>query len=194
MLEKMGWSEGKGLGKEGNGQLSHVVIKKKDNNLGLGVDDNNVANKHFKHTELIYSDILKQLNNEHSKERDVVEKSIKRKRKVSIDNGDIKKVYKLHKSVKNKNVKNYSSEDLNVILGTPHDLDEDEQLYNNNINNNEIIENKINEDKIEKKNKKHKKDNKKDKDDKHKKEKKNKEKEKEKKHKDKDKKEKKKHE
>eukprot|EP00659_Diplonema_papillatum_P023106 gene23106-35412_t len=36
LLEKMGWSEGKGLGKKENGTTEHVRVKAKDDNSGLG--------------------------------------------------------------------------------------------------------------------------------------------------------------
>jgi Pin2-interacting protein X1 len=38
MLEKMGWSEGKGLGTKEDGQTSHVKMKMKTNTLGVGAD------------------------------------------------------------------------------------------------------------------------------------------------------------
>lgn len=36
MLQKMGWTEGKGLGKHEDGVSEHVKVSKKSNNLGLG--------------------------------------------------------------------------------------------------------------------------------------------------------------
>ncbi|CAN0437122.1 unnamed protein product, partial [Hapterophycus canaliculatus] len=36
MLQKMGWTEGKGLGKHEDGVSEHVKVAKKSNNLGLG--------------------------------------------------------------------------------------------------------------------------------------------------------------
>ena len=36
MLEKMGWTEGKGLGVKEEGDTAHVKIKMKSNNLGIG--------------------------------------------------------------------------------------------------------------------------------------------------------------
>eukprot|EP01051_Picozoa_sp_SAG22_P010169 SAG22_NODE_898_length_6620_cov_13.916884_3_plen_195_part_00 len=38
MLEKMGWSEGKGLGMNEDGETSHIKLKKKSNNLGIGAE------------------------------------------------------------------------------------------------------------------------------------------------------------
>ncbi|RKO90659.1 hypothetical protein BDK51DRAFT_5596, partial [Blyttiomyces helicus] len=36
MMQKMGWSEGKGLGAREDGQTEHVKIKLKEDNLGTG--------------------------------------------------------------------------------------------------------------------------------------------------------------
>ena len=38
MLQKMGWSEGKGLGKSEQGVTSHVRVKKREEAVGLGAD------------------------------------------------------------------------------------------------------------------------------------------------------------
>ena len=35
MLEKMGWADGRGLGKEQRGNVSHVKIKKRKGNVGI---------------------------------------------------------------------------------------------------------------------------------------------------------------
>ncbi|KAJ2157761.1 hypothetical protein GGF46_004273 [Coemansia sp. RSA 552] len=44
MLEKMGWSEGKGLGANEDGQREHVKIKLKTNSHGIGADKKNIRN------------------------------------------------------------------------------------------------------------------------------------------------------
>lgn len=41
MLEKMGWSAGKGLGAKENGIVEHVVAKYKNDEKGLGFEDKN---------------------------------------------------------------------------------------------------------------------------------------------------------
>lgn len=41
MLERMGWSEGKGLGLKENGIVEHVVAKYKNDDNGLGFEDRN---------------------------------------------------------------------------------------------------------------------------------------------------------
>lgn len=38
-LEKMGWSEGTGLGKKRDGRTSHILVKRRKDNLGLGGSD-----------------------------------------------------------------------------------------------------------------------------------------------------------
>ncbi|XP_043076433.1 PIN2/TERF1-interacting telomerase inhibitor 1 [Puntigrus tetrazona] len=44
MLERMGWSKGKGLGRSEQGATEHVKVKVKNNNLGLGTAVNNEDN------------------------------------------------------------------------------------------------------------------------------------------------------
>lgn len=91
----MGWEEGKGLGKNNSGQLTHVQVKKKGDTLGLGIDDSNLANNHFLSAATSYTEVLKQLNKKHSEERKMVEESKSKKRKISIDDGEEeKRVYK----------------------------------------------------------------------------------------------------
>merc|ERR1712159_114363 len=36
MMKKMGWEEGKGLGKNNDGITEHVKVKKKDDKIGIG--------------------------------------------------------------------------------------------------------------------------------------------------------------
>ncbi|KAJ3021871.1 PIN2/TERF1-interacting telomerase inhibitor 1 [Thoreauomyces humboldtii] len=44
MMEKMGWAEGKGLGANEDGTKSHVKVRMKENNLGVGADRRTVDN------------------------------------------------------------------------------------------------------------------------------------------------------
>uniref|UniRef100_A0A8C1EQR8 PIN2 (TERF1) interacting telomerase inhibitor 1 n=1 Tax=Cyprinus carpio carpio TaxID=630221 RepID=A0A8C1EQR8_CYPCA len=44
MLERMGWSKGKGLGKSEQGSTEHIKVKVKNNSLGLGTAANNEDN------------------------------------------------------------------------------------------------------------------------------------------------------
>ncbi|KAK2883534.1 hypothetical protein QQF64_016824 [Cirrhinus molitorella] len=63
MLERMGWSKGKGLGKSEQGTTEHIKVKVKNNNLGLGTtvkhDDNWIAHQDD------FSQLLADLNNCH---------------------------------------------------------------------------------------------------------------------------------
>ncbi|KAJ3181002.1 PIN2/TERF1-interacting telomerase inhibitor 1 [Geranomyces variabilis] len=44
MMQKMGWTEGKGLGVNEDGQKEHVKVRLKENNLGLGADRRTIDN------------------------------------------------------------------------------------------------------------------------------------------------------
>ena len=35
MMKLMGWNEGEGLGKEGEGQKTHIQLKRRPDNLGI---------------------------------------------------------------------------------------------------------------------------------------------------------------
>lgn len=57
MLEKMGWKEGKGLGKKEDGKKENIKISKKIDNRGLGKGETvDVSTK-----IILYNDILKKL-------------------------------------------------------------------------------------------------------------------------------------
>jgi Pin2-interacting protein X1 len=62
LLKKMGWSEGKGLGKYEDGTLSHIKVQKKGDVLGLGADKHTAQDWTIHSLE--FSDVLKRLNDE----------------------------------------------------------------------------------------------------------------------------------
>ncbi|PIA14349.1 G-patch-domain-containing protein [Coemansia reversa NRRL 1564] len=62
MLEKMGWSEGKGLGANEDGLKEHVKIKLKTNNHGIGADKKTIRN--WLANADGYSELLDRLNTE----------------------------------------------------------------------------------------------------------------------------------
>ncbi|KAJ2802586.1 hypothetical protein H4R20_003224 [Coemansia guatemalensis] len=62
MLEKMGWSEGKGLGAKEDGLKEHVKIKLKTNNHGIGADKKTIRN--WLANADGYSELLDRLNTE----------------------------------------------------------------------------------------------------------------------------------
>ncbi|KAK1795916.1 hypothetical protein P4O66_009026, partial [Electrophorus voltai] len=63
MLERMGWSKGKGLGKSEQGATEHIKVKVKNNNMGLGTtvynEDNWIAHQED------FNQLLAELNNCH---------------------------------------------------------------------------------------------------------------------------------
>ncbi|KAJ2831275.1 hypothetical protein FBU31_002307 [Coemansia sp. 'formosensis'] len=62
MLEKMGWSEGKGLGANEDGMKEHVKIKLKSNNFGIGADRKNIRN--WLENADGFSELLSRLNSD----------------------------------------------------------------------------------------------------------------------------------
>lgn len=75
MMKMMGWKEGEGLGKDGDGQQTHIQMKKRPENQGrdqvhesvrgLGVSENE-NNKVFISTIDNFNDVLQNLKKEHS--------------------------------------------------------------------------------------------------------------------------------
>lgn len=64
MMQKMGWKEDKGLGREENGITNYVKISKRDTGLGLGMDqfqDDNVGSKAWSSTISSYNSVLEVL-------------------------------------------------------------------------------------------------------------------------------------
>merc|ERR1719272_1531129 len=61
MLEKMGWSEGSGLGASMTGRTEHVKVKNKRNNLGIGASQTDV-NFNWLQTQDTFNTLLKDLN------------------------------------------------------------------------------------------------------------------------------------
>eukprot|EP01135_Chromosphaera_perkinsii_P008487 Nk52_evm55s1360 gene=Nk52_evmTU55s1360 len=60
MMEKMGWSKGKGLGVKQQGNTEHIKIQLKDNNLGIGAKRNHSNN--WMENQDAFSDVLAKLN------------------------------------------------------------------------------------------------------------------------------------
>lgn len=60
MLKSMGWSEGQGLGANEAGSLTHIAIKKKVSNAGIG-DQSNTSDNWLKGA-FEYNNLLKRLN------------------------------------------------------------------------------------------------------------------------------------
>lgn len=62
MLVKMGWSAGKGVGKELQGQAAHVKIARRSENLGVGCSLKQAEVQGWSNTAAGFADVLKTLN------------------------------------------------------------------------------------------------------------------------------------
>ncbi|KAI8836762.1 hypothetical protein BJ741DRAFT_708452 [Chytriomyces cf. hyalinus JEL632] len=60
MLKAMGWSSGKGLGKNEDGMAEHVKVSLKSNNLGVGADKKSIDN--WMDNTFAFSSLLENLN------------------------------------------------------------------------------------------------------------------------------------
>lgn len=134
MLMKMGWSAGKGLGRELDGRASHVVIKKRSVNLGIGCDLKQAEVTGWSNTSKGFADVLAELNQAYGSTKE--EKEKKKKAKKEKKDKKAKKAKKAkksssvvekptvvqrrilyHKRLTNKNAKGYSEKDMTAILG-----------------------------------------------------------------------------
>jgi Pin2-interacting protein X1 len=124
LMEKMGWAEGKGLGKNEDGMASHVVVKKRPDQLALGATLDSVGSvgltsavENFnsllaslnakKHDEEISSDVEKQKKKKSKKE--------KKERREKPEKIRVGIAYK--KRLHSKDASKYSADDLAAILG-----------------------------------------------------------------------------
>lgn len=62
MLVKMGWSAGKGVGKDLQGQASHVKIARRSESLGVGCSLKQAEVQGWSNTAAGFADVLKSLN------------------------------------------------------------------------------------------------------------------------------------
>uniref|UniRef100_A0A3Q3E954 PIN2 (TERF1) interacting telomerase inhibitor 1 n=1 Tax=Labrus bergylta TaxID=56723 RepID=A0A3Q3E954_9LABR len=118
MLERMGWSKGKGLGRSEQGSTDHIKVKVKNNNYGLGTsasyEDNWIAHQDD------FNELLAQLNNCHGQNNTTVKElpseeqkgfSLEAKSKTS------KKRVHYMKFTKGKDLSSRTETDLNCIFG-----------------------------------------------------------------------------
>ncbi len=63
MLQKMGWKEGSGLGKNEDGMKTHIHVKKKIDGLGLGADaPDTLGRQGWSDTSKSFGDVLASLS------------------------------------------------------------------------------------------------------------------------------------
>ncbi|XP_041831675.1 PIN2/TERF1-interacting telomerase inhibitor 1 [Melanotaenia boesemani] len=118
MLERMGWTKGKGLGRSEQGSTDHIKVKVKNNSYGLGVNTSHEDNWIAHQDE--FNELLAQLNNHHGQNIDNDSDnppdeskgfSLEEKSKTSR-----KRVHYM-KFTKGKDLSSRSETDLNCIFG-----------------------------------------------------------------------------
>ncbi|GAB9471293.1 Pin2 terf1-interacting telomerase inhibitor 1 [Globisporangium polare] len=144
MLVKMGWAAGKGVGKELQGQATHVKIARRSENLGVGCSLKQAEVQGWSSTATSFADVLKTLNKTYGdksgsdsdsdassttkkrkkakkekKARKSAKKARKSEKKVKEGSSSAKVSHRIvyHKRLRNKNAKGYAAEDMAGILG-----------------------------------------------------------------------------
>ncbi|KAM7173736.1 PIN2/TERF1-interacting telomerase inhibitor 1 isoform 2-T2 [Macrochelys suwanniensis] len=115
MLEKMGWSKGKGLGVQEQGSTEHIKVQVKNNTLGLGAainyEDNWIAHQDD------FNQLLAELNNCHGQGES--EPSSEEKKTFSLEEKSRSSRKRVHymKFAKGKDLSSRSEDDLSCIFG-----------------------------------------------------------------------------
>ncbi|XP_064506884.1 PIN2/TERF1-interacting telomerase inhibitor 1 [Pseudopipra pipra] len=116
MLEKMGWSKGKGLGAQEQGNPEHIRVKVKNNTLGLGANINNEDNWIAHQDD--FNQLLAELNSCHGQGE--TEPSVKNQKKTfSLEEKSKSSKKRVHymKFAKGKDLSSCSEHDLSCIFG-----------------------------------------------------------------------------
>ncbi|NWQ91544.1 PINX1 inhibitor, partial [Burhinus bistriatus] len=116
MLEKMGWSKGKGLGAQEQGNTEHIKVQVKNNMLGLGAtinhEDNWIAHQDD------FNQLLAELNDCHGQGE--TESSMNNQKKTfSLEEKSKSSKKRVHymKFAKGKDLSSRSEDDLSCIFG-----------------------------------------------------------------------------
>ncbi|XP_004579353.2 PIN2/TERF1-interacting telomerase inhibitor 1 [Ochotona princeps] len=116
MLEKMGWSKGKGLGAQEQGATEHIKVQVKNNHLGLGATINNEDNWIAHQDD--FNQLLAQLNTCHGQET-ADSSDNKEKKSFSLEEKSKTSKNRVHymKFTKGKDLSSRSKTDLDCIFG-----------------------------------------------------------------------------
>ncbi|XP_030303461.1 PIN2/TERF1-interacting telomerase inhibitor 1 [Calypte anna] len=115
MLEKMGWSKGKGLGAQEQGNTEHIKVQVKNNTLGLGAtinhEDNWIAHQDD------FNQLLAQLNDCHGQGE--TESPVNNQKTFSLEEKSKSSKKRVHymKFAKGKDLSLRSADDLSCIFG-----------------------------------------------------------------------------
>ncbi|CAG4959572.1 unnamed protein product [Colias eurytheme] len=110
MLEKMGWSSGKGLGAKENGIVEHVIARYKNDEKGLGYEDKN--DQWTKHED-DFNALLANLSNDKDSGNEVLHSGVSLEKKSKKSKARIH----YHKFTRGKDISRYSEKDLANIFG-----------------------------------------------------------------------------
>uniref|UniRef100_A0A8D1BUG1 G-patch domain-containing protein n=1 Tax=Sus scrofa TaxID=9823 RepID=A0A8D1BUG1_PIG len=116
MLEKMGWSKGKGLGAQEQGATDHIKVQVKNNHLGLGATINNEDNWIAHQDD--FNQLLAALNTCHGQET-TDSSDNKEKKSFSLEEKSKISKNRVHymKFTKGKDLSSRSKTDLDCIFG-----------------------------------------------------------------------------
>ncbi|XP_077188378.1 PIN2/TERF1-interacting telomerase inhibitor 1 isoform X2 [Paroedura picta] len=116
MLEKMGWSKGKGLGAQEQGKTEHIRVRVKNNTLGLGTSINHEDNWIAHQDD--FNQLLADLNNCHGQEG-AEPASGEQKKRFNLEEKSKFSRKRVHyvKFAKGKDLSSRSEDDLSCIFG-----------------------------------------------------------------------------
>ncbi|XP_041951713.1 PIN2/TERF1-interacting telomerase inhibitor 1 isoform X2 [Alosa sapidissima] len=129
MLERMGWSKGKGLGKTEQGATEHIKVKVKNNSLGLGTSTSNEDNWIAHQDD--FNQLLADLNNCHGQDTTNEPAQEDKQENFSLEQKSKSSRKRVHymKFTKGKDLSSRSETDLACIFGKrskpSRDQDED---------------------------------------------------------------------
>ncbi|XP_068580806.1 PIN2/TERF1-interacting telomerase inhibitor 1 [Cebidichthys violaceus] len=117
LMERMGWSKGKGLGRSEQGNTDHIKVKVKNNHYGLGTsassEDNWIAHQDD------FNELLAQLNNCHGQNSSAEPPAPEEPKGFSLEEKSKTSKKRVHymKFTKGKDLSSRSETDLNCIFG-----------------------------------------------------------------------------
>ncbi|XP_071757623.2 PIN2/TERF1-interacting telomerase inhibitor 1 [Centroberyx gerrardi] len=137
MLERMGWSKGKGLGRTEQGSTDHIKVKVKNNNLGLGTtasyEDSWIAHQDD------FNQLLADLNNCHGQNNTNEPPPEEQQQGFSLEEKSKTSRKRVHymKFTKGKDLSSRSETDLNCIFGKRAKCAKDQEEENNSSDSQE---------------------------------------------------------
>lgn len=115
LMEKMGWEQGKGLGRKEEGATEFLRAKKRSDNLGIGAAPG--TDEHWTAAQSMFNDLLKRLNQENDNTAaPTLEENEEEERRVTLQSYVAKRTL-YSKFKRAKDIKNYSADAMSEIFG-----------------------------------------------------------------------------